>query len=446
MFQSIPQNVSSSNDNVVMMSDMPSLETSNDVSLLQSSSLSSPTTESSCNLSLNSTIPLSLNDLRMSSSQSSKDTPERSDENEQQKQMTTELETETETETETPRLELSAVMDKINSSPVIGRQMTHEQAMDTKNVIPLPMLMHKDYKRKPRRYAILHWIDNPGGYEYLVNIPNNVNVKGFVILELLPERKVVAEPILIFFRVRGNSHNEWYGWKMAHNGKPLYLQQKCNHGGGFQNSPHVTTLIRDVLCKLAIGRRVKHFTHDEEKLNYLIKQPGITPLILLAYIGQARPDVQEWYKRIEEETKMQQEALFQFEEAERKAGIIKTETGNNLLLSITKSEPLVFVPETKDTNQEQKEQQQQHMNTSDSYLTSAGSNNSFISRSDTMMMMMMTDIAHCNSHNNNNDSDSNNNSNNINDIMHTSADAATVTALLCHHDALSKSDNPNMLI
>lgn len=89
------------------------------------------------------------------------------------------------------------------------QQLSTSQAQDTSSCVSLPMLIYKDFKRKPREYAIVHHIDNPGGYDYHVNIPKMENVKSFVWLEMFdPEHKILATPSLTFFRVRGNSHNE----------------------------------------------------------------------------------------------------------------------------------------------------------------------------------------------------------------------------------------------
>jgi len=180
--------------------------------------------------------------------------------------------------------------------------MSEQQAMDVTQCVPLPALCYRDYKRRPREFAIIFHIDNPKGWEYFVDHNKTETVKSFVFIKKFePHVELLAEPAGTFFRVKGTSKNVWFGWKMAHNGKPPYMHQVENRGGGFRNSPYWTTLIRDTLSKFCKGKQVKHTTHAERTLQSLSQQPDLDPMDLLRYLAKDRPDVESWEKRILDE-------------------------------------------------------------------------------------------------------------------------------------------------
>lgn len=122
---------------------------------------------------------------------------------------------------------------------------------------------------------------------------------------------------------------------MAHNGKPLYMQQICNQGGGFKNSPYMTTLLRDALSNYCDEKRVKHFTHSEAKLKELAGYPDLNAFKILRFLCQHRPDVQSWYDRIDEERRQNN--------VETVAEVLPASSSQTETLAISK-DALVVIP------------------------------------------------------------------------------------------------------
>jgi hypothetical protein len=188
--------------------------------------------------------------------------------------------------------------------------MTDEQAQDPSVPVPLPILIHRDDKRKRRRYWILYHLDNPKGFDAHVNPLTKKNVKSFAFLKSFDSEKeeFLVAPAGTFFRRRGTSKNIWFGCVMSHNGHPPSWQQASNQDAkGFQNSPLCTTLIRDLLSMFTKGRQIKHLTHSLSTLQNLARKHDITADALLDFISEHRPDVKVWEERIREEMRRQRE-------------------------------------------------------------------------------------------------------------------------------------------
>jgi hypothetical protein len=188
--------------------------------------------------------------------------------------------------------------------------MTDEQAQNPSVPVPLPILIHRDDKRKRRRYWILYHLDNPKGFDAHINPYTKKNVKSFAFLKSFDSEKeeFLVAPAGTFFRRRGTSKNIWFGCVMSHNGHPPSWQQASNQDAkGFQNSPLCTTLIRDLLSMFTKGRQIKHLTHSLSTLQNLARKPDITADALLDFISEHRPDVKVWEERIREEMCRQRE-------------------------------------------------------------------------------------------------------------------------------------------